>query len=216
MRRGIMVAVLAVLVVSSTSLAKPGKERWAIKTSVVSTGKHHSLQYDKFLALVQPEIPAGFDRDHDRIPGKAGEPSEGDIITIHGWLQLVAFEKTASGDEDYHIQISASQSDGKNCIIVEAPNPDFIDDPTLKQQATAIRAWVREKLLHDPQREPSSKGIPMTHPPYVSATGQLFFDASHEQGSDPGGGRGKLGMNAGTVWELHPLTKLTFAKAPSA
>jgi hypothetical protein len=215
MHRGVALAVLSVFVISNSSVAKPGKERWAVKTSVVTTGKHRSLTYDKFLKLSQPEAPAGFDKDNDRFPGTSGEPSEGDIVTVHGWLQLVAYE-SGKGDEDYHIQISASQADGDNCIIVEAPNPDFIDDAGLKQESSDIRLWVRTKLLHDPQKEPSSGGNKMVHPVYVTATGQLFFDASHKESGDPGGGRGKRGMNAGTVWELHPLTKLTFSKAPSS
>ncbi len=215
MRRCAALVGLAVIVVSSVLLAKPGKERWAVKTSVVTTGKHRRLSYEKFLALPQPEIPSGFDRDHERIAGTAGTPSEGDIVTIRGWLQLVAFESGADGDEDYHIQISASQEDGSNCIIVEAPNPDYVEDAALKQESSDIRLWVRTQLLHDPQKQPSANGNKMIHPVYVVATGQLFFDATHKQSGDPGGGRGKRGMNAGTVWELHPLTKLAFAKAPS-
>jgi hypothetical protein len=125
----------------------------------------------------------------------------------------VAAEK-GNGDEDYHIQISNSRTDGGRCVIIEAPNPAFIKNATLSKQSAAVRLFIRDKLLHDKTKEPSSSGNVMVGEVFVEATGQLFFDASHSSLSDPSGGRGKKGMKAGTIWELHPLTSLRFAPKP--
>ena len=159
--------------------------------------------------------PDGFDVQNKRIPKSGGDKaSEGDIVTITGWLHLVAFEGGAKGDEDYHIQVSDSLTDGGDCVIVEAPNPAFITNKALAKKSSDIRLWVRTNLLHNAKKIPSSKGNPMEHPPFVKATGQLFFDSTHDEGDDPSGGRGKKGMKAGTIWELHPLTDLRFAPKP--
>lgn len=204
---------------ASSLAAKPGVARWAIKTSVLSDAQLRTLSLDDLLGLKLPTIPpksATFDPNTARIPGSVpGVPHEGDLVTVTGWLHLVAFESTKTGDEDYHIQLSGDQADGAHCLIIEAPNPDYVSDPALRAETTAIREWVRTNLLHSASQQPSSSGNVMTHVPYVEATGQLFFDATHAEAADPGGGRGKKGMSAVTTWELHPLTKLQFAPRPN-
>jgi hypothetical protein len=43
----------------------------------------------------------------------------------------------------------------------------------------------------------------------VTVTGALFYDDAHV-GDQP---RGKKGMKASTLWELHPVTAIGFAAA---
>ena len=50
----------------------------------------------------------------------------------------------------------------------------------------------------------------MTHPVYVTMTGQLFYDDAYV-GEPP---RGKKNMKASTLWELNPVTGLAFAPLP--
>jgi hypothetical protein len=50
----------------------------------------------------------------------------------------------------------------------------------------------------------------LQHPVYVTVTGILFYDDSHV-GDPP---RGKMGMKAATLWELHPVTAMVFAPKP--
>jgi hypothetical protein len=132
--------------------------------------------------------------------------SEGDIITTFGWLHLVAGES----DGDYHIQISESSSDGNNCIVVEVPkdDPNYVESADLRQQASAVRSWIRDRLFDG--REPSTGGSVLTRPVYVGVVGQLFYDDAHV-GDQP---RGKKGMKAATLWEIHPVTHMGFAKPP--
>jgi hypothetical protein len=59
-------------------------------------------------------------------------------------------------------------------------------------------------------KDPSVSGSVMQHPVYVTVTGILFFDDAHV-GDQP---RGKKGMKAATLWELHPVTAIAFAPQP--
>src|SRR5262249_7594867 len=110
---------------------------------------------------------------------------------------------------DYHIQISASPTDGGDCLIVEIPDPaDPAVEGGVQADAKRFRQWIRTELLRG--KQPSTAGSGMKHPPYVEVTGVLFYDASHV-GTRP---RGKKGMLAGTLWELHPVRSIKFAPLP--
>ena len=192
---------------------KPGVERWPIKTSALDGGT--SGKPAKLADLLGLENAADVKKNDPRfkearIPGEqASIGKEGDLVTTTGWLHLVALEE----DGDYHIQISASPTDGNNCLVVETPNndPEFVkDDATLIEHAAAVRLFIRKNLLHDAKKEPSGTGNKMTHPPFVRVTGALFYDDSHV-GDQP---RGKKGMKAATLWELHPVVHIAFAPKP--
>ena len=67
---------------------------------------------------------------------------------------------------------------------------------------------IKTKMLAG--KDPSVSGSVMQHPVYVTVTGILFYDDSHV-GDAP---RGKKGMKAATLWELHPVTAIAFAPKP--
>jgi len=188
---------------------KPGVERWPIKTSVpdaATTAKTAALA--DLLAL---KDVAGVTKDDSRyqsarLPAQPGATfNEGDLITTTGYLHLVALET----DGDYHIQISDSADSGDNCLIVEVPNPDpaYVKTASLFPEFEAVRTFIKTKMLAG--QDPSSLGSVMQHPVFVTVTGVLFYDDSHV-GDPP---RGKRGMKAATLWELHPVTALVFAPA---
>ena len=79
---------------------------------------------------------------------------------------------------------------------------------TVRQAARTVRTFIKSKLLAN--QEPSPQGSVMTHPVLVKITGQLFYDDAHV-GDAP---RGKKGMKAATLWELHPVTTISFAPPP--
>src|SRR5439155_7209774 len=128
--------------------------------------------------------------------------------------QLVALEasKKADGtrtDGDYHIQVSDSRTDRDNVVIMEVPYPDFASNAQLKTKVDALRAKLRGKL-HKGTEFSMSKGSCMLHPVRMRLVGQLFYDETHSTSGDPGGGRGKQGHHAATLWEIHPLFSATF------
>lgn len=197
----------------NTTGFKPGVERWAIKTSLAPDASPESATSVDLADLIDeqklPPAP-GVKKDDARfqdarIPSfdNALQVADGTIVSTTGWLHLVA----AEADGDYHIQISTQQSDGDNCLIVEVPMPDqaFVADAALRPRFAPVRQLVKQRMLQG--HEPSSKGSVMMHPPCVKVTGQLFYDDAHVN-EQP---RGKKGMKAATLWELHPVTDLQFS-----
>jgi hypothetical protein len=148
-----------------------------------------------------------------RITGEA--VNEDTLVTISGYLYLVGFE---SDDCDFHIQISpeprtssnpATKAD--NCMIVEIPSGQYAAG--IADQADGLRQWVIDNLLAKTAPRIGSVHV-MAHPVYVTVTGALFYDDSHEYMADGGTGRGKKGMESKTLWELHPVTAIAFAPKP--
>ena len=189
-----------------------GVERWPVKTSApdgTDFAKSTKVALTDLLAL--PDAPGVTHNDKRyqsaRIPAQAGDKfPEGKLITTTGWLHLVAGE----GDGDYHIQISDSATTGDHCLIVEVPNPDpkFTASADLQPKASAVRGLIKTRMLAG--KDPSVSGSVMQHPVYVTVSGILFYDDSHV-GDQP---RGKKGMKAATLWELHPVTAIAFAPKP--
>lgn len=215
MRRLLTVLLLLVLGPSAfpQQTTHPGKERWPIKTSVVDDAKVSKgklIAFSTLAALPEPVPPV---KKNDKryqsnlIPKASGAKiAEGDMVRAKGWLHLVAQES----DGDYHIQISDSPTDGGNCVVVEVPKDDaeYVGDAALRPHFRTVREFISSKLLKG--KTPSSSGNVMTHPPFVVVTGQLFYDDSHV-GDQP---RGKKGMKAATLWEIHPVTVMAFAPKP--
>jgi hypothetical protein len=203
---------VAVLTAASGAAWSQGVERWPVKTSVpdgTNFSKAAQVALTDLLAL--PDAPGvGHDDakyQSARIPAKAGDKfSEGQLLTTTGWLHLVAGET----DGDYHIQISDSDSTGDHCLIVEVPNPDpkVTASADLQSKFAAVRDLIKTKMLAG--KDPSVGGSVLQHPVYVTVSGILFYDDSHV-GDPP---RGKKGMHAATLWELHPVTAITFAPKP--
>jgi hypothetical protein len=209
-----MRSVLASLLVVAACLAagdpvKRGVERWTVKTSGPDAKTARQVALADLLTFAEPD---GVSKDDSRYQKKRieakvhGNFQEGQLITTTGYLHLIAGE----GDGDYHIQISASPDSGDHCLIVEVPfgDPDFVTSPELRPQFDAVRAFLKEKTLAG--KDPSPGGSILQHPPYVTVTGVLFYDDSHV-GDPP---RGKKGMKAATLWELHPVTAVAFAPKP--
>jgi hypothetical protein len=217
------ISVLIVLFVSLVSFVwaasglNPGKSRWSIKTSVPENVDLAQAKEVDLSALIALEAPSDVKKNDPRYQDKripkfenSLNLKEGDIISVEGWLHLVALENDSKyhRDGDYHIQISGSRDSGDNCLIVEVPRPEkaFVDSAEIRKTSEKVRAFIKNKLLRG--KEPSTSGSVMQHPPYVKVTGQLFFDDAHV--GDPA--RGKKKMKAATLWEIHPVTDMSFAR----
>jgi len=207
----------------SSQQFQPGspQARWAIKTSLPANADltdPKTIALDDLLALGEPKV-AGPEptvkKEDPRFTEKRIPPfpnplnlAEGDIISVTGWLWIVGAEP----DGDYQIQISNSPVSGDHCLIVGVPNPDpaFVTSPIVREHAEQVRAFIRQRLLRGQEPSTSEYGNLMNHPPYVTVTGQLFYD-DYYVGSPS---RGKRNMQAATLWEIHPVTDIAFAPLP--
>jgi hypothetical protein len=206
----LLLSVLTTGVVFCQTL-EPGVDRWSIKTSIISqTPKNISIA--TLLGFANPSCDGIGQFSDTRMATNIGATDfkEGDIVVTQGWLHLVALENSASThrDGDYHIQLSNSAESGDNCLIVEIPDPDFINDAALKAKCTAARAFVKTNLLNG--QEPGTRGNIMQHQVYVQVRGQLFADLTHCKNNN----RGKGGMHSANIWEIHPVTDISFAVKP--
>jgi hypothetical protein len=212
---GIVVSLLDIPLHAQNNELNPGVDRWSIKTSLPQKSKKKTLTIDQLLSLKDP-ISSYSSNPYDtaRIPNKVDFGlKEGDIVTVTGWLHLVALENdpTYHRDGDYHIQIRNSPVWSDSCLIVEVsyPDPRFVKDPDLANSCAKVREFIRTNMLKG--KEPGTAGNKILHPCHVIITGQLFFDAVHLGASKKGTYRGKQGMKSYTCWEIHPVISIKFA-----
>jgi hypothetical protein len=192
---------------------KPGVERWPVKTNLPANTDFPNPQTIAYADLAAMPAAANVTRNDQRYQSTritekiAGKYTEGQLLSVTGYIWLVAQET----DGDYHIQISGSPTSGDQCVIVEVPDPDpqFTADASLQPKAQAVRTLIKTKMLAG--KDPSPSGSVMQHPVYVTVTGILFYDDAHVNAP----ARGKKGMHAAGLWELHPVTTIAFAPKPN-
>jgi hypothetical protein len=183
--------------------------RWAIKTSVVSSKLSHpkKIDYDTLASMEALNLTAAEKKAYRSklLPNDVSGFHEGDIVRVSGYLQVVGRED----DGDYHLQLTSKKTGSTECIVVEIPNPDkdFVADEKLRTLVAVPREFLVTRTLKN--KQPSTSGSRMIHPPYVTVTGQLFYDGFHQ-----GEKRGTHNMTASSLWELHPVTKIAFAPIP--
>jgi hypothetical protein len=200
---------------ASQACDKPGSQRWPLKTSLVKTSSAGhpgvTVSLADLLALADP--PDADELDHAEFAAKRAPPSsnsqnldEGAIVDLEGYIHLVALE----ADGDYHIQMTASPSDGNDNLILDVPcgETDFVKSASLRKRFNDVRAFIRDKMLKG--KAPIEKGNVRNSAPYVRFRGQLFYDASHFPDT-PGG---KHGTKAKTIWEIHPVVAMWFVQKP--
>lgn len=224
-----LILLLAPLGLTRAACTSPGKERWAIKSTLptgAQLGHATTVKIGDLAKLANPPGVTNKEKKFEdtRIPtfDNPLHVKEGDLVTITGYLFLVA---TEDNDCEYHIELSAKAPDmsaasSKNpvmvddCIIVEVARPDAFSDATLQKAADTTRQWIREKLKLSGQSgaEPAADGSLMSHPVFVTVTGQLFFDDAHLEKDGSSQPRGKHGLRTNTLWELHPIVAINFAK----
>jgi hypothetical protein len=187
------------------------RNRWTIKTALpVGADPAHGTLVPIEELVAMPDVPGVARKDprfqYARIAGWKGPLGlgEGSMVTTRGWLQLVA----NPADADYHLQLTAAPGDRTSALIVEIPSPDSLHTAMadMRPLFAAARAWVREHALGG--KEPKHKGTVLAAPLYVTVTGPLFYDDQHV-GQPP---RGKRGEPAGTLWEIHPVSRIDFAR----
>jgi hypothetical protein len=181
--------------------------RWSIKCKPHKTTGAHSYKLGDIIKMPNPAELRMNDARYEKelIPAfsNALHLKEGDLIKVTGYMHLVALE---ANDDEYHVQLSTSETSGDNCFIVEVPDPKNVDDAGLKAQYTKVRSFIRNKILSG--REPGHGGNVIGGRAYVTVTGQLFYDDAHNLKQV----RGKKGMRSHCLWEIHPVIDMGFVR----
>jgi len=188
----------------------PGKARWEIKTTIPANAKiSQAKQVDlkTVLTIKPPPGAKGHSRlmDHKRYPRTANAfgLAEGDIISVRGWIHLIAAEE----DGDYHIQIAQTQNSQARCFIVEVPRPAqrFVKDARVRKAAAVVRKAIQSRALSGKDLKLGAARS-LKSPVFAKVTGQFFYDDWHI-GDKP---RGKKGCKSPTVTEVHPVMRIVF------
>lgn len=193
---------------------KPGDKRWPVKTTLPPSPKSKTMTLEAAMATPRlTEVKTDDPRyQSERIMDQPVH--EDQIVTVSGWLYLVAFED--SDDCDFHIQLTPKPITGKpmsqdESMIVEIPSGEYAT--TIADKVEAQRQWVMDNLLKG--KPPSKSYSVIQHPVYVTVTGVLFYDDAHSYEANGGTGRGKGGLESKTLWELHPVIDIKFAPKPA-
>jgi hypothetical protein len=202
--------IIVILLAVSLGAWAVDHHRWPIKTVPHRKTNATPVPLSALINLADPPGVTMNDKRYETklIPpfGNSLDLKEGDLVRTEGYLHLVAFEEN---DDEFHIQISGSKTSGNNCLIVEVPDPKNVDDETLKERYAKVRAFIRNKILNG--QEPGTGGNVIGGRAYVYVVGQLFYDASHTHNQV----RGKKGMRSNSLWEIHPIVAMDFAKKPN-
>ena len=205
----------AAAVANPLPCVQPGIERWPVKITVPTDAKHKTMSLQDALKLPPLSNVKKNDQRYATTRVMDQPVTENQLTTISGWLYLVAFE---SDDCDFHIQISPRPltstnrpTKDDNSMLVEVPSGQYAT--TISVQVENVRQWVIDKLLAKKPPKIGSVHV-MQHPVYVKVSGALFYDDAHVYMADGGTGRGKLGLQSKTLWELHPVTAMAFAPKP--
>ena len=94
---------------------------------------------------------------------------------------------------------------------LDSPNPDprFKVPASLQPIIAAVRDEI-EKHLEGASIAGQQRVHKLRTPVPVTVTGQLFYDAAHVKGDGSIENRGDKGCHSPTLWELHPLTAISF------
>ena len=187
-----------------------GHYRAPVKTSIAKTSagvkKHpsvisllQSLPNDSAMRSKYPALRKGV----KNWPPQR-EPEELINVRVNScWICAVKYEHGAKGDNDFHLILSNSPTPPFTTVMnveVAALPKTGPDVSRLK----GVRATFLSFFLAIP---PTSNFAKVSPPIHVRIEGSLYFDGDHNAGGqkDPGPSWAK----PKTVWELHPIYKLT-------
>ncbi len=212
----LIVALIVVLLpaglAAQAACTKVGKAQWTVKTeSPLPPQKPVKISSADFSALPAPASvengQKGAKSTETRYPDKLeGKYKEGELVSLTGWVRFI---KLSTDDCDFHIQVTPDSVSTAGMIIVEIPQADakHVTDGALRAELDVARQGVESDLKL--KKVPSASGNKIRSA-YMTFEGALFFDAPHWPNCDKRG----VGMTASTCWEIHPVTKVRFAKKP--
>ena len=175
-------------------VVSPGKDRWEVKI-MPPDPSNIELAFTAGEMLALRDVSSVTKSDARYKDKRIPNTMEGRLASVTGYLRLVGMEP----DGDYHIQLSETPISSQ-VVIIEVPSPKFVHNKILSIQAKRIRETI-DRILG---KMPSFDGVVLSKPIKITFTGALFYDDAHV--GTPS--RGKKGMKAPSLWELHPATKI--------
>jgi hypothetical protein len=176
-----------------------------------SRGKKVSLGYLLRFPLLNPAYDNQV-RMSNHVPTDAYSGfKEGDLVTTHGYISLIAIEDSGTKNETYYIQLVVNPYRKDSCLNVRITANQFAGDDR-KRLTEGARQFVRQQLLNG--NAPSRSGNVMQSPVYVCITGHLVYNsalAGAMRGPHPLY-IGKKGVRSYTPWEISNVNRIQFTR----
>jgi hypothetical protein len=179
-----------------------GTARKAAKTSI-APGPPKS--YNDLIDLLKT-LPSDQDMIKHDPPIDENDPNSTRVTKENKNVQVAAWLYAASRetDNDFHL-ILGRDPDQTPRRYMTAEVSGLPPSGTARTILAALRAAFERLVQHTP-----GLGYDFYEPPFaVTVTGSLFFDKTHATGGKPG----PPSTKPATIWEIHPVTKLTPRKS---
>ena len=175
-----------------------GSYRRDPKTSIATGG----LKSFSTIAALRSSLPTDSHMKSlgiTRAPDSERVPEEQYNVSVEGYIYAASKES----DNDFHLIVGDKDCAAASCFInVEVSG--LPQDPSESSYATLTS--VRTKFLAYFNNQEPKRAYKTFDPPIaVTLTGSVFFDVDHLAGSI-----GPAGFKPSSVWEIHPLTDITF------
>jgi hypothetical protein len=179
----------------TTTLDRQFRTQMKHRTTTLADSSVHSTTVAQMLGWTAPPDVATF---KTRKKDEALSARESEEFAVTGDLWRFIIEEN---DCDLHLELSApGQTPTAPRIIVEVPQGDpFV----------AYRGDVLQALEDHGYTVAVGKSITLDEPIRVIATGYAFYDGAHYSKKNPKKGHNHGTKAVGTLWEIHPVMKIT-------
>jgi hypothetical protein len=125
------------------------------------------------------------------------------VYEVTAWARRLKLQNSATGDFDWHIELTSSKTTSvKKCIVVEIPPGDL--NPAYFQAGQDFLA-----VITDAGSTINGSGD-ITPPVRLKVTGLAFFDGEHRgAGSNPPHQHGRCNSKTSALWEIHPVYEVS-------
>jgi hypothetical protein len=121
------------------------------------------------------------------------------VYEVSAWARRLKVESGASGDGDWHIELTGSKTGSvANCVVIEIP-PEAVNAAYGKARQNFLKAA-------DDAGATIAQNGDVVPPVRIIVTGLPFFDGEHRgAGSNAPTQHGRCNSNVNALWEIHPV-----------
>ena len=184
-----------------------GKSRKAAKISIASASMEPT--FEDLTDLIDSLAPDAGMEEHEPPIEKTSDSDRVEEENRNVRVEAFLYAASREDDNDYHLILGrdpdlVEEEGGELYMNVEISGLPPADSPHLSKLRSARKSF--KDFFGD--NLPGTSYQFYDPPLSVTVEGSLFFDITHATGGKPG--PQSLRDNIPTIWEIHPITKMTF------
>jgi hypothetical protein len=179
-----------------------GKDRKAAKLSI-GTGRVENSDLQQVLKSLPTDASMGSHK-----PPITLDPTSGRVTEEQRNVKVRAFLYAASreADNDFHFIVGHDAKLPTVFMNMELSGLPPAGSPSSAAITNARNAYKAFLAAHPTDHVPGPGYVRYVPPVPIEVQGSLFFDITHLKGTHPG----PHDIRPNTVWEIHPITAITF------